>query len=147
MAEFIVNPERIDPYKNFRFRVKWDARYVAGISRIAGLRSGTEVIASPAKFSPIVLERGMTHDSSFQMWVNQATTGFAQGGESSLNVLRQDVRIESFNEAGELVEAWDVFRCWPSEYQPLADLDGNANAVIIGHLKLENEGWARDAPA
>ena len=147
MAEFIVNPERIDPYKNFSFRVKWDARYVAGISRIAGLRSGTEVNSSPAKFSPIVLERGMTHDSSFQMWVNQATTGFAQGGESSLNVLRQDVRIESFNEAGELVEAWDVFRCWPSEYQPLADLDGNANAVIIGHLKLENEGWARDAPA
>ena len=27
---------------------------------------------------------------------------------------------------------------------PLPDLDANANAVAIQHIKLENEGWERD---
>jgi len=44
MAEFSVNPKRFDPYKNFKFRTKWDGRYVAGISKISGLRRATEVI-------------------------------------------------------------------------------------------------------
>ena len=31
MAEFSVNPQRFDPYKNFKFRVRWDNRFVAGV--------------------------------------------------------------------------------------------------------------------
>ena len=31
-----------------------------------------------------------------------------------------------------------------SEYQALPELDANANAVAIQHIKLENEGWERD---
>jgi hypothetical protein len=31
-----------------------------------------------------------------------------------------------------------------SEYQAVPDLDSNANAVAIQHIKLENEGWERD---
>ena len=44
MAEFSVNPTRFDPYKNFKFRIKWDGRHVAGVSKISGLRRTTEVI-------------------------------------------------------------------------------------------------------
>jgi hypothetical protein len=33
MAEFPVNPTRLDPYKGSRFRVKWDGKYVAAIMR------------------------------------------------------------------------------------------------------------------
>lgn len=44
MAEFTVNPERFDPYKNFKFRVKWDGRYVAGASKISALSRTTEVV-------------------------------------------------------------------------------------------------------
>src|SRR5215472_16754045 len=76
MAEFTVNPKRFDPYKNFKFRIKWDGRYVAGVSKVSGLRRTTEVIhhreggdpstsrKSPGvtEFEPITLERGVTHD-------------------------------------------------------------------------------------
>jgi len=44
MAEFTVNPQRHDPYKNFKFRVKWDGQYVAGVSKVTGLKRTTEVV-------------------------------------------------------------------------------------------------------
>jgi phage tail-like protein len=52
--------------------------------------------------------------------------------------------LEVYNEAGQLALAYRLFRCWVSEYQSLPDLDANANAVAIQHIKLENEGWERD---
>jgi phage tail-like protein len=158
MAEFVVNPQRHDPYKNFKFRIRWDGQYVAGVSKISGLRRVTEVIAhreggdpsverkSPGRteFEPIVLERGVTHDRSFESWVNKVWMTGPPGTEMSLKDFRKNVRIELFNEAGQLVMAWQVFRCWPSEYVALADLDAIAGAVAIEHLVLQNEGWERD---
>jgi len=55
------------------------------------------------------------------------------------------VILDFYNEAGQLAISYKVFRCWVSEYQALPDLDANANAVAIQHIKLENEGWQRDA--
>jgi phage tail-like protein len=159
MAEFTVNPTRFDPYKNFKFRVKWDGRYVAGISRIGALRRTTEVIEhreggdasssrkSPGrtKFEAITLERGVTHDPAFEQWANKVwTLGAGAGAESSLKDFRKDIVIEIYNEAGQLVLAYKVFRCWVSEFQVLPDLDANAGAVLLEHIRLENEGWARD---
>ena len=85
MAQFTVNPQRFDPYKNFKFRVKWDGRYVAGISRVSALKRNTEVVEhreggdpsvsrkSPGvtKYEAITLERGVTHDTEFEDWANQ----------------------------------------------------------------------------
>jgi len=159
MAEFPVNPTRFDPYKNFKFRVKWDGQFVAGISKISGLKRTTEVVVhreggDPStsrkstgltNFEPITLERGLTQDNAFEDWANLVwKLGAALGGEVALNEFRKDIRIELYNEAGQLVRAYNVFRCWPSEYQALPDLDSGANAVAIEHIKLENEGWERD---
>ena len=44
MAQFSVNSQRFDPYKNFKFRVKWDGRYVAGVSKVSMLKRTTEVV-------------------------------------------------------------------------------------------------------
>ena len=66
------------------------------------------------------------------------------GAETSLKDFRKDVIIDLFNEAGQKVISYRVFRCWVSEYQALPDLDANANAIAIQHIKLENEGWERD---
>ena len=66
------------------------------------------------------------------------------GSEMSLNEFRKDIVIELYNEAGQKVRAYNVYRCWPSEYGALPDLDAGANAVAIEHIKLENEGWERD---
>ena len=66
------------------------------------------------------------------------------GAEVSLKDFRKDIIIEIYNEAGQLVIAYKVFRCWVSEFQAQPDLDANANAVAIQTIKLENEGWERD---
>jgi phage tail-like protein len=160
MAQFIVNPNRFDPYKNFKFRVKWDGRYVAGISKVSALKRTTEVVIhregsepsterkSPGitRYEPITLERGVTHDQEFEKWADKVWNfGSGFGGEVSLKDFRKDIRIELFNEAGQLVIAYQVYRCWPSEYTAMTDLDANGNAVtLIETLTLENEGWERD---
>jgi phage tail-like protein len=159
MAQFSVNLQRFDPYKNFKFRVKWDGRYVAGVSKVSALKRTTEVVEhreggdpstdrkSPGrnKFEPITLERGVTHDLEFERWANKVWNfGAGLGLEVSLKDFRKDIIIEFYNEAGQLAIAYKVFRCWVSEFQSLPDLDANANAVAIQHIKLENEGWERD---
>jgi phage tail-like protein len=159
MAEFTVNPRRFDPYKNFKFRVKWDGRYVAGISKVSALKRTTEVVKhreggdpsssrkSPGRteYDPITLERGVTHDPEFEKWANKVWNfGSALGREVSLADFRKDVILEIYNEAGQLAFAYKIFRCWVSEWQATADLDANANVVLIQHIKLENEGWERD---
>ena len=70
--------------------------------------------------------------------------GSGLGSEVSLADFRKEITIEVYNEAGQLVVAYNVFRCWVSEFQAQADLDANANAVLIQTIKLENEGWERD---
>jgi len=159
MAQFSVNAQRFDPYKNFKFRVKWDGRYVAGVSKVSALKRSTEVVEhreggdpsssrkSPGrtKFEPITLERGVTHDTEFEIWANRVWNfGSGLGAEVSLASFRKDLIIEVYNETGQLVLAYKVFRAWVSEFQALPDLDANANAVAIQTLKLENEGWERD---
>jgi phage tail-like protein len=160
MAQFAVNAQRFDPYKNFKFRVKWDGKYVAGISKVGGLKRTTEVVKhreggdpsstrkSPGRtdFDAITLDRGVTHDLEFENWANKVWNfGSGLGAETSLKDFRKDLIIEIYNEAGQLALAYKVFRAWVSEFQATADLDANANAVLIQHIKLENEGWERDA--
>ena len=161
MAQFSVNvqPQRFDPYKNFKFRVKWDGRYVAGVSKISALKRTTEVVEhreggdpstsrkSPGrtKYEPITLERGVTHDPEFEKWANKVWNfESGLGVEVSLKDFRKEIIIEVYNEAGQLAIAYKVYRCWVSEFQSLPDLDANANAVAIQTIKLENEGWERD---
>ena len=159
MAQFTVNPTRFDPYKNFKFRVKWDGRYVAGISKVSALKRTTEVVEhreggdpstsrkSPGrtKYDAVTLERGVTNDVEFERWANKVWNfGSGLGAEVSLKDFRKDIIIEVYNEAGQLAIAYKVFRAWVSEFQSLPDLDANANAIAIEHIKLENEGIERD---
>ena len=160
MAQFEVNTHRFDPYKNFKFRVRWDGRDVAGISKVGALKRTTEVVEhreggdpstsrrSPgrAKYEAITLERGVTHDLEFEQWANKVwTLGNGLGQEVSLKDFRRDILIDLYNEAGQVVKTFRVYRCWVSEFQTLPDLDANANAVAIETIKLENEGWDRDS--
>lgn len=170
--QFKVNTYRYDPYKNFRFRVKWKPtvggggfEYVAGVSKVSGLSRVTEVVrhrsgsdpstirVSPGQteYQPITLERGVTNDVQFEQWANKIWdyTNSLQSEDNatqlvSLADFRKDLVIELHNEAGQLVIAYNVYRCWVSEYQALPELDGMGNATAIQMIKLENEGWERD---
>ena len=159
MVSFSVNSHRTDPYKNFKFRIKWNGKYVAGISKISPLKRNTEVIEYRdgansnniqkmpgfTKYSPIVLERGVTHDTEFEQWANQVfNIGGNKGSEMSLKNFRKDIVLEMFNESGMLVISYVLYRCWVSEYVALPELDANSFAVAIEKITLENEGWKRD---
>jgi phage tail-like protein len=159
MALFSVNTTRLDPYKNFKFRLKWDNQYVAGLSKCSALKRTTEVVEhreggdpstshkSPgrSKYEAITLERGLTMSLDFHDWAGLVWNfGSALGSEVSLKNFRKEVYLEFYNEAGQLVIAYKIHRCWVSEYQAMPDLDANANAIALEHIKLENEGWERD---
>ena len=159
MPSFTVNPQRFDPYKNFKFRVKWDGRYVAGVSKMSALRRTTEIVRhreggdpsssrkSPGRteYEDITLERGVTHDKDFEQWANKVWNyGSGLGSEVSLEDFRKNIILEVYNEAGQLAISYNIYRCWVTEFQALPGLDANANAVAIQTLKLANEGWERD---
>lgn len=157
MAQFTVNTHRFDPYKNFKFRVKWDGKYVAGVSKVSALKRTTDLVThreggdpstsriSPGltKFEPVTLERGVTHDPEFEAWANLV---YHTDGDAavSLKNFRKDIILELYNLQGQKVKAYKLFRCWVSEYQAMPELDANSNAVAIESLVLQNEGWERD---
>lgn len=159
MAQFSANAQRFDPYKNFKFRVKWDGKYVAGVSKVGALKRMTEVVNhreggdsssqrhSPGqtKYEPIMLERGITHDKEFEQWANKVWNyGSGLGAEVSLKDFRKDIIIEVMNESGQTAIAYKIYRCWVSEFTALPELDANANAIAIQSIQLQNEGWERD---
>ena len=155
--QFTVNATRFDPYKNMKFRIKWDGRYVAGVSKISALKRSTEPVThreggdpstsrvSPStwKFEPITLERGRTHDPEFEKWANLI---YSTDGDAAISLkdFRKDLIIELLNEQGNVAMSFKVYRCWVSEYQALPELDANAHAIAIEHMVLQNEGWERD---
>lgn len=156
---FSVNTTRFDPYKTFRFLVYFDTSTtpVAGVSKVSGLKRSSDPIeykegGNPiirrglgrTKYDPITLERGLTHDTDFELWANAAQVLDKGAASTSLKTLRKQLRIELLNEAGQPVHRYIIHRCWVSEYQAINDLDAGANAIAIEHIKLEHEGWEHD---
>lgn len=155
--KFSVNVKRYDPYRNFKFRIKWDGKYVAGVSKVTALKKTTEVVEfrqggdssvvyklpGKTKYEAITIEAGLTHDPTFEEWANLVNN--IQGDKAmSLKDFRKEIEIEVLNEQGNIAMKYNVHRCWVSEYQSLPDLDANANAVALMHVKIENEGWEKD---
>lgn len=76
MSDFPVNTHRHQPYADFKFRIRWDGRIVAGVSKVSPLKRTTDVVThragadanvehrSPGRshYEPITIERGVTHD-------------------------------------------------------------------------------------
>ena len=160
MSSFSVNTHRTDPYKNFKFRIRWNGKVVAGISKISPLKRNTEVIEyrdgaesnnirkmpGLTKYSAITLERGVTHDLEFETWSNQVfSLTENKNSKMSLKNFRKDITLDMLNEAGQLVMSYKVKKCWVSEYVALPELNANSFAVAIQKITLQNEGWERDS--
>jgi phage tail-like protein len=155
---FPANAHRYDPYKNFKFRILWGGKTILGVSKISALKRTTEVVRHRSggqnsydykskgrtTYDAITCERGITHDREFEKWADMTTT--YQGGDAATDLVnyKRDLLLEVMNERGQVVFRYFLFGCWVSEYQAMPDLDANANAVAIEHLKIEVEGWFRD---
>jgi len=157
MAQFAVNAYREDPYRNFKFKVKWDNEYVAGLSKCGALKKTVDVVdwrtgGDPShghklpgmtKYEAITLEAGVTHDLAFEEWANKVNN-FSGDAAMSLKDFRKDIVIDVFNLQGSLAISYIVYRCWVSEFQALPELDASGNAIMIQTITLQNEGWMRD---
>jgi phage tail-like protein len=158
MAKFTVNSSRYDPYRGFKFKIKLGGNaYVAGLNKCSALKKTTEVtewreggdestshkLPGKTKYDPITLSAGVTHDDTFEKWAN-LVNNYQGDSRMSLKNYRKDVTIDVFNEAGQKVISYNVYRCWVSEYQALPELDAASNNIMIQTIKLENEGWERD---
>lgn len=157
MAMFNVNTHRLDPYQAFKFQVKWDNKYIPAILRVSALRRVTQPVIHRAGndashshvapgitgFEPIVIERGLTHDTAFEQWANLV---FNLQGDAAMSLrhYHKDIQIELLNHQGMVVMAFKVFRCWVSEYQALPELDAAGGCLAIERLVLQHEGWERD---
>lgn len=160
MPQFSVNTHRFDPYRNFKFRVKWDGADVAGLSKCSPLKKSTEVVdwreggdpshsrKLPGKttYEPITLEKGLTHDSAFEDWAN-LVNNFSGDAAMSLRNFRKEIVIDVCNLQGVTVLSYIVHRAWVSEYTAVPQLDALGNAVAIQTIVLQNEGWERDTTA
>ncbi len=157
---FTVNTNRFDPYKAYRFLVYFgtSTSAVAAVSKVSSLKRSSDVIdykegGNPiilkglgrTKYEPITLERGVTYDTDFQDWADATQKLDSGAPTTSLGNLRREIRIELLNEEGQPVYRYKVHRCWVSEYQALPDLDAGGTGIALEHIKLENEGWERDA--
>ncbi len=157
MAQFSTNTHRLDPYKNFKFRVKWDNAYVAGLSKMSALKRTTEAVewreaGGPSivrklpgrtKCEPITMEGGLTHDRQFMEWADQVSN--PKGDKAmSLKDYRKEVTIEVLNLQSTPAMAFTLHRAWVSEFQAVPEMDANANAVAIEMIKIEYEGFSRD---
>jgi phage tail-like protein len=154
---FVANSHRHDPYKNYKFRLIWNNKTVMGVSKVTALKRTTEVVKhrsgeinsfdfksrGRSTFEAVTVERGVTHDPEFEAWADQ-TASYDGDATTDLATYKRELILEVMNERGQVVLRYFLHQCWVSEYQAMPDLDANANAVAIEHLKIELEGWTRD---
>jgi phage tail-like protein len=154
---FVKNAKRVDPYKNFKFRILWNDKPVMGVSKVGALKRTTEVVKhrdggdnstdhkSPGRtsYDAISVERGITHDPEFEAWANKV---HPYSGDTAMDLAayKKNLTLEMMNEKGHVVYRYFLYDCWVSEYTAIPELNANANAVAIESLKIELEGWDRD---
>ena len=149
MAQFTVNVNRFDPYKNFKFRVKWDGRYVAGVSKVGALKRTTEVVEhreggdnitvrklpGKASYGDLTLKWGLTDSEELWSWRLQVIEGrpnFRRNGSVVVYDLRN--RIE--------VARWNFVRAWPTKWEG-PGFNALGNEVAVETIVLAHEGIAR----
>ncbi|MFI4976757.1 MAG: phage tail protein [Caulobacterales bacterium] len=141
-----------DALRNGRFRVSWDGRVIPGVTEVSPLGRTTEVVTheeggwsptvqtSPGRttFEPVTLERGLSRDTAFADWA-------AQTLQAAPANPRKNVRLEVLGDSGQPILAYNLYRCWVSEYQPLPELDQAASGPLTERITLECDEWTRDA--
>jgi phage tail-like protein len=138
----------MDPYKNFRYRLWMDGRYVYGGAQFRGATPNLISIKLPGrtKWESITLERGVTRDSAFHNWANSVSKGAASSAQVPPLNFRKDIYLEIFNEAGQLLQTYHLTRSWVSQYKSLPALGSNGNEIAIEHIQITPESLELTAP-
>lgn len=148
---------RYDPYRKFKFLVRWNDQVVAAVSKVTALKKKVEAIdfrsgGDPnfvkkvpglTSYEPITLERGISADPEFFNWMNLVNKHQVASltSDEHFHTFRKHIQIEMYNLANEKVLTVNVNNAWPSEFTAVPDLDAKANEIAIETLVLVHEGW------
>ena len=143
MAKAIVNPQRFDPYKNFRFRVTIDGITVATLNDATGLnptpgspkKKSRKKMPGLQKFGNITLKRVAITDTKFLDWIND----LFNLSETEAKNLRKTMILEYCNEAGEVIASYRLINGWVTKLEG-PDLNAKGNEVVIETIELGYEG-------
>lgn len=133
----VVNPNRNDPYKNFKFRVKFGGKIVVAATSASGLRK----IPGMHKNGTITLKRGVIPDSGFAKWVNQtAQPDHAANSAGGLHKpTRRTFVVEMRDETGGKTGEWKLHSCKVRAVNPSRSKNSNG----IESLTLQAEAMEK----
>lgn len=141
--------DRIDPYRNFRFRVELGDIQIAAFSEATvpdsttdpvDYREGTDPthqrkLSGLTKFGNVTLKKGLTDSLDIYKWRKQVEDTGAKGA-------RKDISLILIDEEGNDKARWDIVQAWPTKYDP-SDFSAKGNEVLIETLELVHEGITR----
>jgi len=163
-----------DPLDKFRWNVQIDGFSKLGFSSVSvpsysittqsypegGAHLTPRKIIDSIEYSPIVLSRGVTNDTSFNKWAtgffdlvtNNAAFKDSQGSNTTSDILlglaqnngakpvasnkglpfsyRRDVKIEHLNRAGQVEVVYFIYGAFPIQYKPASDFEASADDEV-----------------
>ncbi len=141
--------QRIDPYRNFRFRVEIDGIQTAAFSEATipdsttdsvDYREGTDVpvqrkLSGLTKYGNITLKKGLTDSMELYEWRKQVE-------QSGAAKARKNMSLILIDEEGNDKARWDIVEAWPTKYDP-SDFSAKGNEVVIETFEVVHEGITR----
>ena len=135
---------RVDPYKNFHFRLEIDGITQAGFTECSGLGSEVEVIEyregrepthvrklpGRVRYPDITLKWGVTDSRELYDWHRAVLQGQIQ---------RKNLVIILLDDSGADKVRWNVSEAWPTKWEG-PDLCAKGNDVAIETLVITCEG-------
>jgi phage tail-like protein len=145
--------QRIDPYRNFRYRLEIDGIDQGGFSEatvpdqtvdVVEYREGNEPnpatvrkLTGLTKYGNLTLKWGITDSMDLYNWHKDVTLGKIEADK-----LRKNISVIVIDEAGNDKSRWNFVQAWPTKYDP-PDLNAKASEVSIETLEIVHEGMER----
>ena len=150
-----------DPYRTFKFRVRFGDKVVAAVTKVSALgrsvaphelKEGGDLLAprqnpGGVTYDDVVLERGLTLDPTFEEWANVVTQLHVdpktKNFKRTVYIDVYDLKGNPADRSSRPVVTYKLNRCWMSKYVALPELDANSGGVGIQSVTLRHEGWER----
>lgn len=141
--------ERVDPYRQFRFRIEIGGKESGGFQDCTFSDTSTEAIkyregneppvfrklSGLTEYGNITLKWGITDSVDLYKWRQDVIDKGAAGA-------RKDMAIVLVDETGADKSRWNIVQAWPVKYKP-ADFSSKTNEVAVETLEIAHEGFTR----
>lgn len=158
----MARASRFDPYRTFKFRVRFGDTTVAGVTKVSALTrtvTPTELkeagdLLSPrnspgaVRYDDVVLEKGLSMDNAFEDWANavvqlQADPGSTSGFKRTVYIDVYDLNGNPQDRKSQPITSYKLNRAWITKYTALPELDASGGGFGIQSVTLRHEGWER----